>query len=52
MEKDGIVNRHVYSDVPPKVEYSFTVYGRSLEPVLQVLCNWGEAHLNRKNSSQ
>jgi DNA-binding HxlR family transcriptional regulator len=52
LEKDAIVNRHVYSDVPPKVEYSFTVYGRSLEPVLEVLCNWGEAHLSRKNSSQ
>jgi DNA-binding HxlR family transcriptional regulator len=49
LEKDAIVHRRVYSDVPPKVEYSFTDYGRSLEPVLQVLCNWGEAHLNRDN---
>lgn len=47
LEKDRIVNRQVYSDVPPKVEYSFTDYGRSLEPVLQVLCNWGEEHLKR-----
>ena len=47
LEKDEIVNRHVYSDVPPKVEYSFTEHGRSLEPVLQVLCNWGEQHLQR-----
>lgn len=51
LEKDEIVNRHVYSDVPPKVEYSFTEYGRSLEPVLQVLCNWGEEHLQRVESS-
>ncbi len=49
LEADAIVNRHIYPDVPPKVEYSFTDYGRSLEPVLQVLCNWGEAHLNREN---
>jgi len=49
LEKDAIVHRNVYPDVPPKVEYSFTTYGRSLEPVLQVLCNWGEAHLNREN---
>ena len=49
LEKDAIVHRNVYPDVPPKVEYSFTAYGRSLEPVLQVLCNWGEAHLNRNN---
>ncbi|MBW4629271.1 MAG: winged helix-turn-helix transcriptional regulator [Brasilonema octagenarum HA4186-MV1] len=47
LEKDKIVNRHVYSDVPPKVEYSFTDYGRSLEAVLQVLCHWGEEHLKR-----
>jgi DNA-binding HxlR family transcriptional regulator len=49
LEKDEVVNRHVYADVPPKVEYSFTEYGRTLEPVLQALCNWGEAHLDRPN---
>lgn len=42
LEKDEIVNRKVYSDVPPKVEYSFTDYGRSLEPALKVLCEWGK----------
>jgi DNA-binding HxlR family transcriptional regulator len=47
LEKDKVVDRHVYPEVPPKVEYSFTDYGKSLEPVLQVLCNWGEEHLNR-----
>lgn len=45
LESDRIVNRTVYSEVPPKVEYSFTNYGRSLEPVLRRLCDWGEAHL-------
>lgn len=45
LEKDLIVNRNVHSDVPPKVEYSFTDYGRSLKPVLKALCDWGEAHL-------
>lgn len=49
LEKDEIVQRDVYQTVPPKVEYSFTEYGRSLEPVLQALCNWGEAHLNRSS---
>jgi len=49
LERDEIVHRNVYPNVPPKVEYSFTDYGRSLEPVLQSLCNWGEAHLNRRN---
>lgn len=47
LEKDEIVNRKVYSDVPPKVEYSFTDYGRSLEPALKVLCQWGQEHLKR-----
>ncbi len=47
LEKDEIVNRHVYPEVPPKVEYSFTTYGRSLEPVLHALRDWGGAHLQR-----
>lgn len=50
LEKDEVVHRNVFPDVPPKVEYSFTEYGRSIEPVLQVLCNWGEAHLDRANA--
>jgi DNA-binding HxlR family transcriptional regulator len=49
LEKDGVVNRNVFSEVPPRVEYSFTDYGLSLKPVLQVLCNWGENHLKRVN---
>ncbi|BAY66195.1 transcriptional regulator, HxlR family protein [Calothrix brevissima NIES-22] len=47
LEKDGIVERTVYSEIPPKVEYSFTDYGLSLIPILNVLCNWGQAHLQR-----
>ena len=47
LEKDGLVHRNVDPQVPPKVEYSFSDYGRSLEPVLEVLCNWGEQHLAR-----
>ncbi len=47
LEKDEVVNRHVQSDIPPKVEYSFTAYGESLIPVLKPLCDWGQEHLNR-----
>jgi DNA-binding HxlR family transcriptional regulator len=47
LEKDAIINRHVHSEMPPRVEYSFTEYGLSLKPVLQALCNWGENHLKR-----
>jgi DNA-binding HxlR family transcriptional regulator len=47
LENDGIVNRKVYSDLPLKVEYSFTDYGRTLVPVLKALCDWGEEHLKQ-----
>ncbi|MBD0334481.1 MAG: helix-turn-helix transcriptional regulator [Cyanobacteria bacterium Co-bin13] len=47
---DGIVSRQAYSELPPKVEYSFTDYGKTLVPVLQALCRWGEAHLERLES--
>lgn len=49
LEGDSIVNRTVYSEVPPKVEYSFTAYGRSIEPVLDKLCKWGKTHLDRSS---
>ncbi|MBD2102576.1 helix-turn-helix domain-containing protein [Leptolyngbya sp. FACHB-261] len=47
LENDGVVNRKVYPDVPAKVEYSFTDYGKSLEPALKALCEWGQEHLKR-----
>lgn len=42
LETDGIVHRHVYPEVPPKVEYSLTDTGRSLAPLLAELRTWGE----------
>lgn len=42
MEEDGIVHREVYPVVPPKVEYSLTELGRSLEPVIEVMKKWGQ----------
>ncbi len=47
LEEDGIVLRKVYHQVPPKVEYSLTEYGRTLAPVLRELCKWGEKHAER-----
>ncbi len=41
LERDGIVHREVYAQVPPKVEYSLTPVGRSLEPILDQMCAWG-----------
>lgn len=42
LEDDGIVVRKVYNQIPPKVEYSLTEYGHSLNKILEALCVWGE----------
>ncbi len=47
MERDGIIERKVYPQVPPKVEYSLTVLGTSLQPVLDSMCNWGTRHKDK-----
>ncbi len=41
LEAAGIVHREVYAQVPPKVEYSLTELGRSLQPVLDAMLAWG-----------
>ena len=43
LERDGVVRRTVYAEVPPKVEYSLTEFGRSLVPVLVAMRDWGRA---------
>ena len=43
MEESGLVNRKVYAEVPPRVEYSLTELGKSLKPILDSLWAWGEA---------
>ena len=44
MERDGLVERKVFAEVPPRVEYSLTELGASLEPVVESMCRWGTAH--------
>lgn len=44
MEANGIVNREIFAEVPPRVEYSLTKTGRSLSPVLNILAQWGDAY--------
>jgi DNA-binding HxlR family transcriptional regulator len=44
MEEDGLVNRKVYAEVPPRVEYSLTEDGVSLKPILDSLWVWGEQY--------
>ncbi len=45
LEADGLISREVFPQVPPKVEYSLTAKGRSLEPVLITLRDWGNANV-------
>jgi DNA-binding HxlR family transcriptional regulator len=45
LESDGIVERHVFAEVPPRVEYSLTEYGQSLRPVTEAKCQWGKKHM-------
>ena len=45
LEQDGLIVRTVYAQVPPKVEYSLSPLGRSLEPVLASLKAWGDANI-------
>lgn len=42
MERDGLITRKVYAQIPPKVEYSLTTLGRSLQPILDAMCDWGK----------
>lgn len=41
LEEDGIVSRTVYAEVPPRVEYALTEFGRTLDPVIGAMCEWG-----------
>lgn len=44
LERDGIVHREIYGQVPPKVEYSLTPVGQKLAPVLMQMREWGERY--------
>jgi len=47
LERDGIVHRKVYAEVPPHVEYSLTRHGESLKPILKLMSAWGNRHRAR-----
>ncbi|MGG3572329.1 helix-turn-helix domain-containing protein [Bacillus gobiensis] len=48
LEQDGLIYRVIYNEIPPKVEYSLTPYGESLEPILKEMCRWGSNHLHHE----
>jgi len=47
LERDGIILRKVYAEVPPRVEYSLTRHGESLKPILKLMSAWGSRHRAR-----
>ena len=44
LEADGVIHRKIYTQVPPKVEYSLTTFGESLTPIIRAMTNWGESY--------
>lgn len=45
LERDGLIRRKIYAEIPPKVEYSLTDFGRTLTPVLVALTTWAEENM-------
>jgi DNA-binding HxlR family transcriptional regulator len=52
LERDGIIHRKVYPEVPPKVEYTITDFGKTLLPIMESLCGWGIKYFLAKNSTK
>jgi DNA-binding HxlR family transcriptional regulator len=48
LELDGLIERKVYPEMPPRVEYAMTEYGRTLEPVFDIMYDWGVNHKARQ----
>ena len=46
LETDGLILRHVYPVVPPKVEYELTDFGQTVLPILDAMCAWGRVYLD------
>ncbi|MCM3001084.1 helix-turn-helix transcriptional regulator [Paenibacillus cellulositrophicus] len=52
LERDGIIHREIFKEVPPRVEYSLTDFGRTLEPVITSMKAWGESYKERLNENR
>lgn len=48
LEGDGLLTRKVYAEVPPRVEYAITDKGKSLLPILEMMCHWGEKNTDER----
>lgn len=47
LERDGFLLRKVYPVVPPKVEYSLSAQGKTLIPILDIMCDWGREYMEK-----
>lgn len=52
LERDGLVNRTYYKELPPRVEYSLTEFGKSLSVVFDTMAAWAEENINSHNSAR
>ncbi len=44
LEGDGLINREIFAEVPPRVEYSFSERGKTLKPILDAMSDWGREY--------
>lgn len=49
LEKDGIIERTIYPEIPPRVEYKITPYGKTLLPIIDSMSKWAQKHMPKKN---
>ena len=52
LEEAGLVHRHIFAQVPPRVDYSLTAEGRSLEPIVRAMHAWGQARIARAQTER
>jgi DNA-binding HxlR family transcriptional regulator len=51
LENDGVIKRTIYPEVPPRVEYIITDFGKTLLPIMEALCSWGANYLGIEDTS-
>ncbi len=51
LEANGIVERKAYAEIPARVEYSMTEYGRTLQPIADAMCDWGMEFIAKQDGS-
>jgi DNA-binding HxlR family transcriptional regulator len=50
LERDGMIDRKIFRQVPPRVDYSLTKEGKSIVPILEDLCEWGKRRMTKKTN--